>query len=123
MAADWTVGDLTVAGGGRVMRVVAIGEIRPDMTTLVPAADPDGEREYVVTRALTRMPTGAEVITCMGCLRDTHLWTDATHTNRTSGHRMRLVRCSRCYADLLRVRDVELHATSPTIRPRHLERS
>ncbi|MEV4575039.1 hypothetical protein AB0K16_17475 [Nonomuraea jabiensis] len=117
-----TVGDLTVADGGRVMRIVAIGDVRDDTATLASAADPDAEREYVITRWLAPMPTGADVITCMGCLWDTHLWTDATHINRWSGHRMRLIRCARCYVDLLRVRDVVLHATSTTIRPHHLER-
>ncbi|MEU7894216.1 hypothetical protein AB0B45_15305 [Nonomuraea sp. NPDC049152] len=120
MAADWAVGDLTVAGGGRVMRIVAIGEVRDDTATLVPAADPDGKREYGVTRALDPMPAGAEVITCLGCLWKTHLWTDATHTNRWSAVRTRLIRCSRCYVDLLSFRDTELHATSSTIRPHHL---
>ncbi|MEO3874174.1 hypothetical protein ABGB18_35695 [Nonomuraea sp. B12E4] len=113
---------MTVVGGGRVMRIVAIGEVRDDTATLVSAADPDGEREYGVTRALDPMPTGADVITCMGCLWNTHLWTDATHSNRSSGHRVRLIRCARCYVDLLHVRDIELHATSATIRPHHLQR-
>ncbi|MEV4390536.1 hypothetical protein [Nonomuraea sp. NPDC049607] len=117
-----TVGDLAVAGGGRVMRIVAIGELRDDTATLVSAADPDAEREYAIARWLAPMPTGADVITCMGCLRDTHLWADATHINRWSGHQTRLLRCARCYVDLLHVRDVVLHATSTTIRPDHLER-
>ncbi|MBE1584561.1 hypothetical protein ACFPOI_43485 [Nonomuraea angiospora] len=117
-----TVRDLTVAGGGRVMRIVAIGEVGNDTATLVSAADPDAEREYVVACWLAPMPTGADVVKCMACLWDTHLWTDATHINRWSGYRMRLIRCVRCYVDLLRVRDVVLHATSTTIRLHDLER-
>ncbi len=120
--AGWSVGDLTVCGGGRVMRVAALGEVRPDTATLVPAADPGGAREYVVTVALTPMPKAAEVITCLGCLAKTHLWIDATHTNRTSGVRVRLIRCSRCFADALDFRDCEIHAVSAAARPHHLAR-
>ncbi|GAA4199991.1 hypothetical protein GCM10023074_31240 [Microbispora amethystogenes] len=120
--AGWSVGDLTVCGGGRVMRVAALGEVRPDTATLVPAADFGGVREYVVTVALTRMPTAAQVITCLGCLARTHLWIDATHTNRASGARVRLIRCSRCFADALEVRDCEIHVVSATIRPHNLAR-
>ncbi|MFG1865469.1 hypothetical protein [Microbispora bryophytorum] len=79
-------------------------------------------REYVVTVALTPMPTAAEVITCYGCLAKTHLWIDATHTNRTSGARVRLIRCSRCYTDALDFRDCEIHAVSTTVQPHHLAR-
>ncbi|GLW98248.1 hypothetical protein [Microtetraspora sp. NBRC 16547] len=123
-AADpgWAVGDLTVFTGGRVMRVTAIGAVRADSATLVPAADPSGEPEYGVTATLTPMPKDAETITCLGCLWNTHLWIDATHTNRSSGARMRLIRCSRCFVDALYVRDCEIHATSTTVRPHHLER-
>ncbi|KAB8186011.1 hypothetical protein [Microbispora catharanthi] len=120
--AGWSVGDLTVCGGGRVMRVAALGEVRPDTATLVSAADPGGVREYVVTVALTPMPTAAEVITCYGCLAKTHLWIDATHTNRTSGACVRLIRCSRCFVDALDFRDCEIHAVSATVRPHHLSR-
>ncbi|MEV4320611.1 hypothetical protein AB0J37_00100 [Microbispora rosea] len=67
----WAVGDLTVCGGGRVMRVAALGEVRPDTATLVSTADPGGACEYVVTVALTAMPTAAEVVTCFGCLAKT----------------------------------------------------
>ncbi|MFG1697107.1 hypothetical protein [Nonomuraea sp. NPDC049309] len=115
-----TVGDLTIAGGGCVMRIMAIGD---NTATLVSAAEPGGERAYVATRALDSIPTGADVITCLGCLQDTHLWTDATYSNRWSGHRARLIRCARCYVDLLYVHDVELHATSTTIQPHHLHSS
>ncbi len=118
----WTVGDLTVSSGGRVMRVIALGEVRPDAATLVCAADPGGAREYVATLALTPMPTGAEVITCLGCLASTHLWIDATHTNRTSGARVRLIRCSRCFISALDFQDCEIHAVSSTVRPHHLAR-
>ncbi|GAB3150850.1 hypothetical protein GCM10027161_50420 [Microbispora hainanensis] len=118
----WAVGDLTVCSGGRVMRVAVLGEVRPDTATLVPAADPGGTREYVVTVALTPMPKAAEVITCYGCLVKTHLWIDATHTNRASGTRVRLIRCSRCFVDALDLRDCEIHAVSATVRPHHLAR-
>ena len=120
--AGWAVGDLTVCGGGRVMRVAALGEVRPDTATLVSAADPGGAREYVVMVALTPMPKDAEVITCLGCLAKTHLWIDATHTNRASGARVRLIRCSRCYIDALDFRDCEIHAVSASVRPHHLAR-
>ncbi|WP_055479282.1 hypothetical protein [Sphaerimonospora mesophila] len=116
------MGDLTVSSGGRVMRVIALGEVRPDAATLVCAADPGGAREYVATLALTPMPTGAEVITCLGCLASTHLWIDATHTNRTSGARVRLIRCSRCFISALDFQDCEIHAVSSTVRPHHLAR-
>ncbi|MFI7449612.1 hypothetical protein ACIBQX_19095 [Nonomuraea sp. NPDC049714] len=116
------VGDLAVVAAGCVMRIVAIGEVRHDLATLVPAADPDGRREYAITRWLDSMPTGADAITCNGCLHDTHLWTDATYTIRWSGRRARLIRCARCYLDLLYIRDVDLHSTSTTIRTHHLER-
>lgn len=118
----WAAGHLTVCGGGRVMRVAALGEVRPDTATLVSAADPGGAREYVVTVALTAMPTAAEVVTCLGCLAKTHLWIDATHTNRASGARVRLIRCSRCYTDALDFRDCEIHAVSSTVRPHHVAR-
>jgi hypothetical protein len=121
-SAGWKVGDLTIFGAGRVMRVTAIGEIRPDIATLVSAADADEQSEYDLTTTLQRPPTGADMITCMGCLRNTHLWIDATHTNRWSGRRLRLIRCSRCYADALYVQDCEVHTTSSTIRPSDLER-
>ncbi|WP_433413249.1 hypothetical protein ACQP1V_29180 [Microtetraspora malaysiensis] len=123
-AADpgWAVGDLTVFTGGRVMRVIAIGAVRADTTTLIPAADPSREPEYGVTATLTPMPKDAEMITCLGCLRNTHLWIDATHTNRSSGARTRLIRCSRCFVDALDYRDCEIHATSTTVRPHHLAR-
>ncbi|MEN3533564.1 hypothetical protein AAH991_00485 [Microbispora sp. ZYX-F-249] len=120
--AGWSVGDLTVCDGGRVMRVAALGEVRPDTATLVSAADPGSTREYVVTVALTPMPKDAEVITCLGCLAKTHLWVDATHTNRASGARVRLIRCSRCYTDALDFRDCEIHVVSTTVRPHHLSR-
>ncbi|MFI6321591.1 hypothetical protein ACIBG8_28930 [Nonomuraea sp. NPDC050556] len=116
------VGDLTVAGGGRVMRILAIRDGHDDTVTLVSAADPSAEREYTATHWLTPLPSGADVVTCLGCSYDTHLWTDATHTNRWSGHRMRLIRCARCYVDLLGFRHIELHTTSTTIRHHHLER-
>ncbi|WP_433418793.1 hypothetical protein ACQP1V_03695 [Microtetraspora malaysiensis] len=118
----WTVGDLTVFTGGRVMRVIAIGAVRADTTSLIPAADPSGESEYGVTATLTPMPKDAEMITCLGCLCQTLLWIDATHTNRSSGASMRLVRCSRCFVDALDFRDCEIHATSTTVRSHHLER-
>ncbi|TQS10501.1 hypothetical protein [Microbispora hainanensis] len=105
-----------------MMRVAVLGEVRPDTATLVPAADPGGTREYVVTVALTPMPKAAEVITCYGCLVKTHLWIDATHTNRASGTRVRLIRCSRCFVDALDLRDCEIHAVSATVRPHHLAR-
>ncbi|GAA2653599.1 hypothetical protein [Nonomuraea recticatena] len=114
------VGDLVVSGGGRVMRVAAIGEVCEDCATLEPAANPGTDQEYCHIRALEPTPTGADTIRCGGCLWFTHLWTDATHTNRWSGHRMRLIRCARCYVDLLGLRDMELHATSSTIQPHHL---
>ncbi|GAA4561134.1 hypothetical protein [Planotetraspora kaengkrachanensis] len=118
----WAVGDLTVSGGGRVMRVLAIGQVRPDTATLAPDADPGGEREHVVTVALIPMPGGAETITCLGCLWKTHLWIDATHTNRSSGARMRLIRCSSCFVDAMDFRDCAIHTTSTTVRPHHLAR-
>ncbi|MEV4105569.1 hypothetical protein AB0J42_35450 [Nonomuraea sp. NPDC049649] len=117
----WAVGSLTVSTGGRVMRVTAIGDIRADTATMVPAADPSGDPEYVVTVALKPMPADAETITCLGCLRKTHLWIDATHTIRASGRRVRLIRCSRCFLDALDFCDCEIHTTSTTVRSHHLE--
>ncbi|MFC0554939.1 hypothetical protein ACFFHJ_28975 [Planotetraspora thailandica] len=105
-----------------MMQVIALGEVRADTATMVPAADPDGEREYVVIAALDPMPTDAEVITCLGCLATTHLWIDATQTNRASGARMRLLRCSRCFTDALDFRDCEIHAVSSTVQAHHLGR-
>jgi hypothetical protein len=118
----WTVGNLTVFTGGQVMRVAAIGEVRADSATLVAAADPHGEPEYALITTLTPMPADAEVITCLGCLWNTHLWIDATHTNRSSGRRTRLIRCSRCFVDALDFRDCEIHATSSTVQPDDLAR-
>ncbi|GIH99181.1 hypothetical protein [Planobispora takensis] len=115
------IGDLTVSGGGRVMRVIAIDDAGPDTVTLVPDADPGGDREYSRTIFLVPLPRDAETITCHGCLKNTHLWIDATQTNRSSGARMRLIRCSRCFADAQRVRDCEIHAHSSTVRPADLE--
>ncbi|GGP12247.1 hypothetical protein LDL08_19850 [Nonomuraea glycinis] len=115
----WTVGDLTVSTGGQVMRVAAIGAIT---TTLVVTTDPQSEPEHALTAALTPMPSGAETITCLGCLRNTHLWIDATHTHRPSGRRTRLIRCSRCFVDALDCCDCKIHTISISVRPHHLAR-
>jgi hypothetical protein len=115
------IGDLTVVSGGRVMRVIAVDEAGPDTVTLVPDADPDGDREYSRTILLVPLPRDGEVITCYGCLWTTHLWIDATQTNRMSGARMRLIRCSRCFTDARMVRDCEIHAQSSTVRPDDIE--
>ncbi|MEZ0076255.1 hypothetical protein [Planotetraspora sp. GP83] len=120
-ADTWTVGDLAVSRGGQVMRVTAMGEIRPAMATMLPHADPEGRPEYAMTLALVAMPKEAETITCYGCLKRTHLWVDSTQTHGPSGLRRRLIRCARCFTDALYyARACEIHSTSTTVERRHL---
>ncbi|RBQ13959.1 hypothetical protein DP939_43020 [Spongiactinospora rosea] len=103
------------------MRVVAVGQIAPHTLTVVSEADHGADLEYVIPAFVDPLPQDGERILCWRCLRWTHLWIDATHISRSSGQRMRLICCSRCFIEGRAVRDCEIHAMSSAVRPEHLQ--
>jgi hypothetical protein len=94
------------------MRVVGVGNVSPDSVTLVPAADPDGDREHTVAIFVALYPIDGQLINCGG--HQSHRWIDATQTNRLSGFRQRLIRCVLCFANDVNFRDCEIHVMSST---------
>ncbi|SDM35101.1 hypothetical protein SAMN05421874_15812 [Nonomuraea maritima] len=94
------------------MRVVGVDSVSPDTVTLVPAVDPGADREHTVAAFVAPYPIDGQVINCGG--HQSHRWIDATHTNRLSGFRQRLIRCVLCFADDVNFRDCEIHAMSST---------